>query len=110
MESNSMKTSRSEVRAHLVRLLHTLSEDWDGVGDIDDGTYLIADLNWRSMDVIYLANSLQDHYGQTFPFTDLFTEIGQREHPDISVGEWVDFLHEHLGPTPAVTRREEPVV
>jgi hypothetical protein len=110
MEDKMIKTSRSEVRAHFLGLLRSLSEDWEGGGEIHDGTYLIADLNWRSMDIIYLANSLQEHYGQTFPFTDLFTEIGQREKPDISVGEWVDFLHEHLEASPAAGRREEPVV
>jgi hypothetical protein len=90
-------------------LVRSLSEDWEGGGEIGEGTYFIADMNWRSMDIIYLANSLQEHYGRTFPFTDLFTEIGQREQPDISIGEWVDFLHEHLGAAHAAGRREEPV-
>jgi hypothetical protein len=92
-----MKPSRDEILAHVTEVLRSLEEDPDSAGEILEGTYMLGDRNWRSIDIIFLANSMQEHYGQPFPFTDLFTEIGQRPVKDLTVGEWVDFIHENLG-------------
>ncbi len=94
-----MGNSRDAVLAYVIGLLEALEDDLEGAGPITEGTYLLGDRNWRSIDVVYLANSMQEHYGRTFPFTELFAEIGRREIKDISVGEWVDFIHQQLNST-----------
>jgi hypothetical protein len=96
-----MKKSREDVRAYVIEVFRSLEEDPASVEEYTEDTFLMGDRNWRSIDVIYLANTMMEHYGQEFPFTDLFTEIGQREVKDISLGEWVDFIHRNLAPSPA---------
>ncbi|HEY2158069.1 MAG TPA: hypothetical protein VGH33_20740 [Isosphaeraceae bacterium] len=101
-----MNVSREEVLAHVVEVLRSLEEDPDSAGDIAEDTYMVGDRNWRSIDIIFLANSMQEHYGQPFPFTELFGEIGQREKKDVAVGEWVDFIHQNLARGAAATHDE----
>ena len=91
-----MKPQREQVKEHFIETLKSLDEDGE-YEEITEGTFLIGDMNWRSIEVIYLSNAIQEHYGQLFPFNDLFEKIGAREVQDISVGEWVDFIHANLG-------------
>jgi hypothetical protein len=45
---------------------------------------------------VILSATVQEFYETTLPFTDFFTEIGNREVRDVTVGEWVDFVFTHL--------------
>ncbi len=91
-----MKPSREEVHKHFIEVLESLDAD-ETLGEITDETLLIGEMKWRSVEIIYLANAMQEHYGQTLPFNDLFEVVSEREPADISVGEWIDFVHQHLG-------------
>jgi len=91
-----MKRDRNAILADALRLMGGLADDWEYSGEITRHTCFFADLAFESLDVVVLCTAIQEHYGQLLPFTDLFAEVGQREHPDISVGEWVDFIYEHL--------------
>ena len=91
-----MKHSREDVLEYVVGVLSSLGEEAGADADITEGTYLLGNLNWRSIEVIYLANSMQEHYGRVFPFADFFAQVAQRERRDLSVGEWVDFIHAQL--------------
>jgi acyl carrier protein len=91
-----MKKSREEILADVLSLLIGLADDWDYSGPITLSTYFFANLGFESLDVVVLAASVQERYGQVLPFPELFAEIGERELRDISVGEWVDFIHQHL--------------
>ena len=97
---------RDQVFEHFVGILRSLDEDDDG-DEITRETYLIGNMNWRSVEIVYLANEVQEHYGQTFPFNDLFQEVAEREVQDITVGEWVDFIHENLAPSDAGAKDAE---
>jgi len=57
-----------------------------------------------SLDVVVLGTAVQEHYQQVFPFVELFAQVGQRAMPDIPVGEWVDFIHQHLDAGAGVDR------
>lgn len=106
-----MKPTREQIQADTLLLLRRLSEDWEYSGAITEGTYFLADMGFESLDVVILSAQVQEHYRQVLPFTDLFNEIGQRELKDISVGEWVDFIHQHLlaaPPVPAAGPRPQP--
>jgi acyl carrier protein len=91
-----MKRSRDEVRADIVLLLRGLADDWEYDGEITEDTRMLADLGFESLDVVVLATVVQDYYHQVLPFPEFFAEIGQRAIGDVTVGEWVTFVCEHL--------------
>jgi hypothetical protein len=49
-----------------------------------------------SLDVVVLGTAIQEHYGRVFPFMKLFAQLGERQIPDIPVGEWVDFIYDQM--------------
>lgn len=91
-----MERTRAEVITDVLHLFRQLADDWEYSGDITPQTYLFADMGLQSLDVVVLAMSTQERYGQVLPFADLFAEMGQRGIRDISVEEWVSFVYEHL--------------
>lgn len=92
---------RDEIQMDTILLLQTLAEDWAYNGNITPETYFLADLGFESLDVVILSAEIEQFYEQTFPFTDYFEEIGQREVKDITVGEWVEFIYANLNTAPA---------
>lgn len=94
------KTTREEVLADLVLLLRKVADDWEYSGEITQDTFLIADMGFESLAVVVLGAAVQEHYKKVLPFPQFFAEIGQRERRDVSVGEWADFIHKHLGEVP----------
>ena len=90
-----MKT-RDEVMDDVLMLLGKLSEDWEYSGEITAETRFFADLGLASLDVVVLGTAIQEHYGRIFPFMRLFAELGERQIPDIPVGEWIDFIHNEM--------------
>jgi acyl carrier protein len=101
-----MKRRREEILTDVKLLLRRLADDWEYGGDITQDTYLLADMGFESLDVVVLGTAVQERYGQVLPFPELFAEIGQRELRDISVGEWVDFIHQHLNDIPSQNRQD----
>lgn len=91
-----MKKSREEILTEILLLLQKLANDWDYEGEITEDTCLLTDMSLGSLEVVVLGTAVQEHYRQVLPFPELYAEIGQREQRDISVGEWVDFIHKHL--------------
>ena len=96
-----MQKSREEILADILLLLRRLADDWEYSGDITQDTYLLADMGFKSLDVVVLGTAVQEHYRQVLPFPELFAEIGQREVRDLSVSEWVDFIYKHLNNVPS---------
>jgi len=91
-----MRKSRDQILKDVLLLLQKLAEDWEYDRGITEDTYLFADMGLESLDIVVLAAAVQEHYGQVLPFPEFFAEIGQRELRDVSVSEWVDFVHKHL--------------
>lgn len=85
----------------MLGLLRQLGEDWDYDGEITPATRFFTDLSLASLDVVVLGASIQEHYAQVLPFAEFYAEVGAREIPDVSVGEWVDFIYKHLKEMPA---------
>jgi acyl carrier protein len=92
-----MKASRDQIMSDVLGLLRKLADDWEYTGEITPETRFFADMGMGSLDVVVLGIAVQEHYKQVFPFGELFAQVGQRSLPDIPVGEWVDFIHQHLG-------------
>ena len=70
--------------------------DWEFSGEITPETLLVADLGLESLDIVVLGETIQKQYQRTLPFTQFFSEIGEREFRDIRVGEFVEFTYQHL--------------
>jgi acyl carrier protein len=99
-----MKPSRDEIMADVLDLLKKLADDWEYTGDITPQTRFFTDMGLRSLDVVVLGTAIQERYRQTFPFVQLFAQVGKRAVPDMPVGEWVDFINEHMQEVPADAR------
>jgi acyl carrier protein len=95
-----MKPTRESVLAYFLEVLQTMGEEWEDSTAATEDTLIMGNLNWRSIEIVYLANALQQHYGQVFPFEEFLKTVGERESKDATVGEWVSFVHEHLADTP----------
>ena len=91
-----MTIERDEVFSLFAAMLPSVRKDWDPGEEISDRMSLLGDMNWRSVELIALAHLTQEHYGHTFPFNDLFAQILQKKTRDLTVGEWVDFIHANL--------------
>ncbi len=97
----TMMRNRDVIQEDMLSLLRELADDWEYTETITEDTYLFSDMGLESLDVVVLGTAVQEHYGQVLPFPEFFAEVGQREVPDISVGEWVDFIYKHLDGVPA---------
>jgi acyl carrier protein len=70
--------------------------DWEYSGEIRLDTLLVSDLGFESLDIVVLGETIQKHYARNLPFTQFYAELGQREARDIRVGEFVEFICQHL--------------
>ena len=91
-----VKLSRERILADVLELLRTVARDWEFEAPLTAETRLFADLSFESLDLVVLGAAVQEHFGQKFPFPEFFAEIGQRSVRDLTVAEWVGFIHEHL--------------
>jgi acyl carrier protein len=102
-----MTLTRDQILAEMLTILNIVARDWEFQGPVDANTRLFADLALESLDLVILGAKIQEHYGQTFPFPELFADLGQREVRDLTVGEWVDFIERyHSGAAVTILRGE----
>jgi acyl carrier protein len=91
-----MMRTRAQVLEDMLELLRMVARDWEFETPLDANTRLLADLAFESLELVVLGTAVQERFGQTFPLTEFFAEIGQRDVRDLTVGEWVDFIYRHL--------------
>jgi hypothetical protein len=91
-----MNTSREAVLEDLLQRLRRLSGGWEDAGAISEETYLLGNMNWQSINLVVLANEMQEYYARVFPFSEFFAEVSQKDEKDVSVREWVDFVYGNL--------------
>jgi len=87
--------NQEQVHSDVVKILDDITYDWDldFGGGIGPGTWLVADLDFGSLDVVELFVALEDHFGRRFPAqTLLMTEDGNYIE-DLQVSELVAFVH-----------------
>ncbi len=93
-----MTRTRDQILTDVLALLNSVAQDWEFEGTVSEGTRLFGDLAFESLDLVILGAKVQEHFGQTFPFPELFAELGRRDVRDLTVGEWVDFIETHQKP------------
>ncbi len=101
-----MQPSRDQVLADVLTILRSLADDWEYSGDLNENTRLLADMGLESLDIVVLGANVQAQYKQVLPFSEFFAEVGQRDLPDITIGQWADFIYAHLGAKPMLEPRE----
>ena len=87
--------SRSEILRDIVAILQS-SVGVQSTASIDEETRFFADLGLASIDAVVLTEAIQAHYARPLPFHELMAEIGRRTKRDLSIGELVSFLSNHL--------------
>jgi acyl carrier protein len=90
-----MKTPQ-QILDDILDLLQGVARDWEFDKPLTADTRLFTDLAFESLDLVVLGAAVQERYGQKFPFSEFFAEIGQRDVRDPTIGEWVAFIHLHL--------------
>lgn len=99
MAERSSEGSRESILAVVLGILEKMNEEGTFDGAIGPDTWLVADLNLESIDVVVLGTEVQERFGATLPFAEFLAEIGQREVRDIQVREFVEFVYRSLNGT-----------
>jgi acyl carrier protein len=97
-----MHHDRPGIQRYIEGLLRELANDWEYEGEITPATRLFADLGYESLDVVILGTAIQEHYERAMPFAELLAAIGERELRDLTIGELVAFVDQHLQTAPVV--------
>lgn len=71
-------------------------KDGNVPSQISRETMLFADLNLESIDLVMLNEMIETKYEMSFPFQDFMAELGRQNQRDISMGQFVDFIDNHL--------------
>ena len=105
-----MTPTREEILAYILHTIEGLSSDWDYSGPVGQESLLFSELSLQSLDVVVLGTTIQEHYQKLMPFAEFLAEIGQRGRNDLSIGELVDFVHQHIGDQTAPLKSGEKVL
>lgn len=89
------KPDKQIIFKDILAILDRVGEDWEFSEEITPKTTLLEDLGLESIDVVVLGEFLEEYYGQSFPFTEYFTDLSQLKISDISLSDLVDFIYAH---------------
>jgi acyl carrier protein len=90
--------TRQEIVKDLVHMISDITQDWDldFDGGVTEGTGLVSDLGFQSIDVVMLVGEIHKHYGRrNLPFEKVLLVNG-RYAEEIRVSDLADFLQVHL--------------
>jgi len=90
---------RDSVRSELLKIMTTLRDDWEYSGQITEQTGIFQDLGFESIDAVALGSAIEDHYNRSLPFAEFLMKANERNAKDITIGELVTFVVDHLSRT-----------
>lgn len=96
------KFDADTITKDVLKILTELREDWEYPGEITAATGIFRDLEFESIDAVALGSAIEDHYNRSLPFAEYLMKATQRKAPDITIGDLVEFLSEHLNKPPEV--------
>jgi acyl carrier protein len=73
-----------------------LREDWEYSGELTEQTGIFRDLGFESIDAVALGNAIEEHFGQQLPFADFLTNARDRNLPDITIEDLLEFIMKNL--------------
>lgn len=88
--------SREKIREDLMKIMTELRDDWEYSGEITERTGIFRDLGFESIDAVALGSAIEDHYDRSLPFAEFLMKANERQATDITIGELLDFLTQHL--------------
>lgn len=94
-KANGHTAPRDKILATVSGIIREL-KDGGVPPTIDHDSLLFADLSIESIDLVMLNEMVERRYERRFPFTDFMAELGRRDQRDVSMGQFVDFIHVNL--------------
>jgi acyl carrier protein len=86
-----------QVYTDLAAVIRRALPDRDFPGPVGPDTRVFADLGLASIDLVVLAEKLEQHYGRRLPFGPFLKGLRDRGADDLELGELVTFLRQHAG-------------
>jgi acyl carrier protein len=93
------KVTEEAVYNDLLDILNDLTGDWEYSGEISRDTFLLADLDFESIDAVALGTAIEERFQKSLPFAEFLAEVAEREVKDIRVGELSNFIYQNLDST-----------
>ena len=62
-----MNVTRDEVREYLLEVMQSMGDEWDQGGPLSESSKALGDLNWRSIEIVYIARAVQQQLVQARP-------------------------------------------
>jgi acyl carrier protein len=85
-----------QIYADLAEVMRRAFPDRDDPGPVGPGTRVFADLGLASIDVVVLAEKLEQFYGRRLPFGPFLAGLRARGADDLELGELAAFLLQHV--------------
>jgi acyl carrier protein len=87
-----------EILKQILQILRRMTSDWDTgfAGEVGLDTYLVADLNCESLDIVQFVVSLEECFGRRDLPMEKLLMVDGRYVDDLRVRDVVDFLYKHL--------------
>ena len=90
-----MRTT-DQILAELAQVVRATFPDRDFPEPVHLGTRIFSDLGLASIELVFLAERLDIHFGRRLPFGTFLKGLRDRGADDLEVGELVAFLQAHL--------------
>jgi acyl carrier protein len=84
------------IMRNLAEVMAAAFPDRDLPTDVGPDTRVFADLGLASIDVVVLGERLEQFYGRRLPFGPFLAGLRARGADDLSLGELVAFLQQHV--------------
>ena len=88
--------SAERILAELAEIVRTTFPDRDFPAPVGPKTLAFADLGLASIDLVVLAEKLEEFYGRRLEFGRFLKELRDRGAQDLELGELVAFLHHQV--------------
>jgi acyl carrier protein len=88
--------SAQELLAGLAEVVRRTFPDRDFPDAVESSTRVFGDLGLASIEVVVLAERLDAHFGVRLPFGTFLKGLRDRGAEDLTLGELVAFLQQHV--------------
>lgn len=89
--------SADQILADLAAVMRQAFPDRDDPDPVTSDTRVFADLGLASIDVVVLAEKLEQFYGRRLPFGPFLSGLRNQGADDLTLGEVVEFLQAYVG-------------
>jgi acyl carrier protein len=84
------------IYADLAAVIRRAFPDRDFSGPVGPDTRVFADLGLASIELVVLAERLEQHYGRKLPFGPFLKALRDRGADDLELGELVAFVQQQV--------------